>query len=87
MEARSSRVGRPVIYVFTHDSERLTLYYDIELRESLDDKAPNGTMLPTTTIVTKNRLYVPVPGELESTFKISEGYKDFFVRFDTVVQS
>jgi hypothetical protein len=28
-------------------------------------------MFPTTTIVTKDRIYVPVPSELESAFKIT----------------
>ena len=41
-------------------------------------------MFPTTTIVTKNRIFVPVPGELQPAFQISNGSKEFFVRFDTI---
>lgn len=36
-------------------------------------------MFPTTTIVTKDRIYVPVPSELESAFKITAGAKEFYV--------
>jgi molecular chaperone HtpG len=41
-------------------------------------------MFPTTTIITKNHVYVPVPQELESAFKITTGAKEFYVRFDTI---
>ena len=41
-------------------------------------------MFPTTTIVTKNRIYVPMPKDLEPAFQISEGTKEFYVRFDTI---
>jgi molecular chaperone HtpG len=41
-------------------------------------------MFPTTTIVTKDHIYVPVPSALESAFKITAGAKEFYVRFDTI---
>ena len=41
-------------------------------------------MFPTTTIVTKNCIYLPMPKDLESAFQISEGTKEFYVRFDTI---
>jgi molecular chaperone HtpG len=72
-----------VIYIFTDASGRLTLYYDIELKEPLADQhTASGLMFPTTTIVTSNRIYVPVPSPLESAFTILEGAREFFVRFD-----
>ena len=43
-----------------------------------------GAMFPTTTIITKDRTYVPVPSELEPAFLIAEGAKEFYVRFDTI---
>ena len=72
-----------VIYVFTDATGQLSLYYDIELREPIE-AVTSGSMLPTTTIFTENRIYVPVPSELESAFRIEEGTKKFFVRFDTI---
>jgi molecular chaperone HtpG len=76
--------GHRVIYIFTDASGRLTLYYDIELHEPLDDKTAGGGMFPTTTLITKDRIYVPVPDALIESFRITEGAKEFYVRFDTI---
>jgi molecular chaperone HtpG len=73
-----------VIYIFGHASGRLTLYYDIELKEPLKEQKAGGVMIPTTTLFTKGRIYVPVPDQLVQDFKINEGAKEFFVRFDTI---
>jgi molecular chaperone HtpG len=73
-----------VIYIFTDATGGLSLYYDIELKEPLGTAAMGGAMLPTTTIMTKNRVYVPVPGVLEPAFQITAGAKEFYVRFDTI---
>ena len=73
-----------VIYVFTDSSGELNLYYDLKLKEPLKSEETGGAMLPTTTIVTKNRIFVPVPTELQLAFRISNGTKEFFVRFDTI---
>ena len=73
-----------VIYVFTDSTAELTLYYDLKLMDPLETETTGGAMFPTTTIVTKNRIFVPVPRDLESAFRISSGSKEFFVRFDTI---
>src|SRR5206468_4168450 len=77
--------GHRIIYIFTEASGKITLYYDIELREPLEEKTASGAMFPTTTLVLKNRIYIPVPPLLHSAFKIVGGAKQFFVRFDTIV--
>ena len=76
--------GHRVIYIFDHPSGSITLYYDIELRTPLAEHQANGMMLPTTTLILKNRLFVPVPADLEDEFRISEGSKQFYVNFDTI---
>ena len=73
-----------IIYIFTNEIGDLSLYYDIELKTSLQIDQTGGDMFPTTTIVTKNRIYVPVPSDLEGAFKITDGDKEFYVRFDTI---
>lgn len=73
-----------VIYIFTDASGGLSLYYDIELRSPLHGEQTGGAMFPTTTIVTKNRIFVPVPKGLEAAFKIADGDREFYVRFDTI---
>ena len=73
-----------VVYIFTDATGGLSLYYDIELKEPLESKTTGGSMFPTTTIITKDRIYVPVPAELETAFRITAGAKEFYVRFDTI---
>ena len=73
-----------VIYVFTNATGDLHLYYDIRLKEPLETQTTGGAMFPTTTIVTKDRIYVPVPRVLELAFQITNGSKEFYVRFDTI---
>ena len=73
-----------IIYIFADSSGELRLYYDIKLKEPLGTQLTGGAMFPTTTIVTKDRIYVPVPKALEPAFKIVDGAKEFHVRFDTI---
>jgi molecular chaperone HtpG len=76
--------GHRVVYIFTEATGRLNLYYDIELREPIDHAKASGGMFRTTTLITKNRIFVPVPETLAEEFKISKGTKEFFVRFDVI---
>ena len=76
--------GHRVVYIFTEATGRLNLYYDIELREPISHKNAGGGMFRTTTLITKNRIFVPVPEALAEEFKVSSGVKEFFVRFDVL---
>jgi molecular chaperone HtpG len=71
-----------VIYIFTEATGRLSLYYDIEMREPIDRAKTSGGMFPTTTLITKKRIFVPVPDPLVAEFRVETGPKEFFVRFD-----
>lgn len=79
--------GHRVVYIFNHASGGLTLYYDIELKEPLQTPDAAGTAMTSTTLFTKNRIFIPVPDLLVPEFRISEGAKEFYVRFDVVVAS
>jgi molecular chaperone HtpG len=74
--------GHRVIYIFTEATGRLSLYYDIELRDAIDSTTAAGGAFPTTTLITKNRIFVPVPDALAEEFRLATGSKEFFVRFD-----
>lgn len=76
--------GHRVVYIFTEATGRLSLYYDIELREPIEHAKAGGGMFPTTTLITKKRIFVPVPDMLAEEFKIAAGPKQFFVRFDVL---
>jgi molecular chaperone HtpG len=74
--------GHRVIYIFTDVTAQVSLYYDIELRNPIEQTKAGGGMFPTTTLVTKSRIFIPVPLELTEEFRISSGSREFFVRFD-----
>ncbi len=73
-----------IVYIFTHASNKLSLYYDIELKERLFDEATGGTSIPTTTIITSDRVFIPIINDLNSFFDIKEGSKEFYVRYDLI---
>lgn len=73
-----------IIYIFTEATGEISLYYDIALKTPLEIQQTGGEMFATTTIVTKNRIYIPVPKNLEPAFQIPEGTKEFYVDFDTI---
>ena len=73
-----------ITYIFTDETGQLSLYYDIELKTPLETDTTGGGMFPTTTIVTRDRIFVPVPRGLEAAFQASNGTKEFYVRFDTI---
>lgn len=74
-----------IVYIFTHASSNLSLYYDIELKEQLVNDSTGGRPIPTTTIITQDRIFIPVIDELASYFDIHEGRKEFYVRHDIIV--
>lgn len=76
--------GHRVVYIFTEATGRLSLYYDIELRKPIEHAKAGGGMFPTTTLITKKRIFVPIPDMLAEEFKIAAGPKQFFVRFDVI---
>ena len=75
-----------IIYIFTDATGSMSLYYDIELELPLEMGKTGGKMFLTTTIVIKNRIFIPVPRDIESAFRIADEDKDkeFRVRFDTI---
>ena len=87
MEPHTTKViwGMPkIVYIFTHASNQLSLYYDIELKERLTDESTGGKSLPTTTIITSNRIFIPIIDELARFFDIQAGSKEFYVRYDLI---
>lgn len=73
-----------IIYIFTHVSSNLTLYYDIDLEKKLEGNATGGKMVPSATIITKERIFIPVIPEMDDYFNIKGGQLKFSVRFDPV---
>jgi molecular chaperone HtpG len=74
--------GRRIVFLFGLAHSAQNLYYDIELRGARSAGAAGGTPLITTTIVTKNKIFVPVPPQLAECFKVTDNPVEFYVRFD-----
>lgn len=75
---------RRIIFIFTEAAGQLSLYYDIELPAQLGLKTTGGKMLPTTTILTKGRIFIPIPEEVADAIRVVDGPREFYVRFDLV---
>jgi molecular chaperone HtpG len=75
-----------IIYIFTHLSNTMTLYYDIELKTRFMDIPPGGNSIPTTTIITKNRIFVPVIPLLMPCFEMQGKSLSFHVRYDLITE-
>lgn len=75
-----------IVYVFTHISSRVSMYYDIDLKEPLPDNLTGGTSIISTTIMTKNKIFVPIVSQMYDYFNLKQhsGKLEFYVRFDTL---
>lgn len=71
-----------IIYIFALPSNNLTLYYDMELETPLSNTG--GRLIPSSTIVTKGRIFIPIIDEMDDYFNVREGTKKFYVRYDSV---
>ena len=59
--------GRKVVFVFQHHSGRFGLYYDILCPGLVGDTSGGGPKV-TSTILTKDRTFIPVPSEIADAF-------------------
>jgi hypothetical protein len=74
------------------DDRGLVVWYDPEhvdrsVAAALTLPETTVAAIPSTTLLTKNGIFISVPGQLVPEFRISEGAKKFCVRFDIVVAS
>lgn len=79
--------GHRVIYIFTDASNEISLYYDIELKNPISVMSAGGTGLRTTSLITANRIFVPIPDPLVEQFRVTSGAREFFVRFDILASN
>lgn len=73
-----------IIYIFTHVSGGITLYYDIDLDLPLADNSTGGKVIVTSTIITDNKIFIPIVREMDKYFDVSERQLKFYVHFDTI---
>ncbi|MYF46705.1 MAG: ATP-binding protein [Rhodobacteraceae bacterium] len=76
--------GRKVLFIFQHHAKQFGLYYDILLPNLIQMNSGGGQRI-TTTILTKNRTFIPIPEELEADFLPSENNrKRLWVKCDVL---
>lgn len=76
--------GQKTLFIFMHHSGQFGLYYDLQTGEPVDAPAGGGAY-PTATIVLKDRLFIPIPDEISSSFIPKAGErKRFEVRADII---
>lgn len=61
-----------IIYIFTDITSSVSFYYELELDKKLDEANTGGEPILSTTIVTKNKIFVPVMPQLYDYFKKSQ---------------
>ena len=59
--------GQKVLFVFQHHSKRFGLYYDILCPDLVDGLSGQGSKV-TSTILTRNRTFIPIPQEIAKSF-------------------
>ncbi|MXY10164.1 MAG: ATP-binding protein [Acidimicrobiaceae bacterium] len=59
--------GRKVVFVFQHHSGRFGLYYDILCPGLVAETAGGGPRV-TSTILTKDRTFIPIPSDIAAAF-------------------
>ncbi len=64
--------GRKVVFIFQHHSGRFGFYYDILCPGLVADTAGGGATV-TSTILTKNRTFIPIPTEIAGAFLPTAG--------------
>lgn len=74
-----------IIYIFSDQTNKTALYYELALLRKLDEKNTGGQTLVSTTIITKNTMFIPVPSQLYEYFSIKKGSSlKFLVHFEKV---
>lgn len=74
-----------IIYIFTDQNNKTSIYYEMALTDQLDERNTGGETLVSTTIITKNSMFVPVPKALYEYFTLEKGKSlKFYVHFEKV---
>ena len=69
--------GQKALFIFEHHSGEFGLYYDLQTRSLISDQSGGGSRV-SCTIVMKNRIFIPIPPDIQSCFLPDEGEKKRF---------
>ena len=66
--------GQRALFVFEHHSGEFGLYYDIQAPDIISPKSGGGPR-NSATLFLKNKVFIPVPPEIQNSFVPVEGEK------------
>ena len=69
-----------IIYIFSLRDGMYNLYYDMELSKHIDSNLTGGEAMFSTTIITKNKLFIPIPSALYDYFTVKDEPLKFSIR-------
>lgn len=69
--------GQKVLFIFIHHSGEFGVYYDMQTTQFVEKHAGGGSQR-TSTIVLKDRIYIPVPPAIQGSFIPQRGEKKRF---------
>jgi len=69
--------GQKALFIFQHHSGRFGLYYDLQSREVIAAESGGGAF-PTYTIVLKDKIFIPIPEPIRSSFIPKAGERKRF---------
>ena len=69
--------GQKALFIFQHHSGEFGLYYDLQTRNLICDNSGGGSIV-SCTIVMKNRIFIPIPAAIQSSFLPKEGERKRF---------
>ena len=78
--------GQKTLFIFMHHSRQFGLYYDLLTREVIESPAGGGAY-PTCSIVLKDRLYIPIPEEISTSFIPKSGERKRFEISATILRT
>lgn len=64
--------GQRALFVFEHHSGKFGLYYDIQSQELIAPTSGGGAFV-TCTIIMKNRIFIPIPEQIQAAFIPASG--------------
>jgi molecular chaperone HtpG len=74
--------GQKALFIFQHHSDKYGLYYDLQTQNILSQDSGGGSF-ETCTIVMGNRIFIPIPPQIEASFiPVPNEKKRFEVKCD-----
>lgn len=74
--------GQKALFIFEHHSGRYGLYYDLQMQNILSQDSGGGSF-GSCTIMMKNRIFIPIPPQIQGNFiPVNDEKKRFEVKCD-----